>query len=74
MAAQDAVAIVVRVADAAAKPHRRRKTERRKNMGSSTGSMFYAFGAFLIIYLVGVSIYQLVLWIKKWRERRKDEE
>ena len=41
-------------------------------MGSSTGSMFYAFGAFLIIYLVGVSIYQLVLWIKKWRERRKD--
>lgn len=43
-------------------------------MGSSTGSMFYAFGAFLIIYLVGVSMYQLVLWIKKWRERRKDEE
>lgn len=43
-------------------------------MGNSSGSMFYAFGAILIIYLVGVSIYQLVLWIKKWRERRKDAE
>ena len=43
-------------------------------MGNSSGSMFYAFGAILIIYLVGVSIDQLVLWIKKWRERRKDEE
>ena len=45
-----------------------------KTVPKKTGSMFYAFGAFLIIYLVGVSIYQLVLWIKKWRERRKDEE
>ena len=34
-------------------------------MGSSTGSMFYAFGAFLIIYLVGVSIYQLVFMDKE---------
>ena len=50
------------------------KTAPKKKDGSSTGSMFYAFGAFLIIYLGGVSIYQLVLWIKKWRERRKDEE
>ena len=61
----DAAVTAVRVADVVEKPHQRRKTERR---------MFYAFGAFLIIYLVGVSIYQLVLWIKKWRERRKDEE
>ena len=61
----DAAVTAVRVADVVEKPHQRR---------SSTGSMFYAFGAFLIIYLVGVSIYQLVLWIKKWRERRKDEE
>ncbi len=43
-------------------------------MGDSTGSMFYAFGAFLIIYLVGVLIYQGYLWIKKWRDRKKDEE
>ena len=40
-------------------------------MGNSTGSMFYAFGAFLLIYLVGVSIYQIYLWIKKWRENRE---
>ena len=38
-------------------------------MGSSTGSMFYAFGAFLILYLVGASIYQIFLWIRKWREK-----
>lgn len=43
-------------------------------MGSSTGSMFYAFGAFLLIYLVGASIYQIYLWIKKWRENKKNSE
>ena len=49
-------------------------------MGNSTGSMFYAFaifigfGAFLLIYLVGVSIYQIYLWIKKWRENREEKE
>ncbi len=32
---------------------------------------FYAFGAFLLIYLVGVSIYQIYLWIKKWREKQE---
>ena len=42
-------------------------------MGNSTGSMFYAFGAFLLIYLV-VSIYQIYLWIKKWRENREEKE
>ena len=42
-------------------------------MGNSTGSMFYAFGAFLLIYLVGVSIYQIYLWIKKWRENREEK-
>ena len=41
-------------------------------MGNSTGSMFYAFGAFLLIYLVGASIYQIYLWIKKWRENREE--
>ena len=43
-------------------------------MGNSTGSMFYAFGAFLLIYLVGVSIYQIYLWIKKWRENREEKD
>ena len=42
-------------------------------MGSSTGSMFYAFGAFLILYLVGASIYQIFLWIRKWREKKENE-
>ena len=41
-------------------------------MGSSTGSMFYAFGAFLILYLVGASIYQ-ILWIRKWREKKEND-
>lgn len=43
-------------------------------MGSSTGSMFYAFGAFLLIYLVGASIYQIYLWIRKWRENKNNNE
>ena len=34
-------------------------------MGDSTGSMFYAFGAFLIIYIIGASIYQIYLLNKK---------
>ncbi len=45
-------------------------------MGDSTSSMFYGLGAFLILYIIGASAYQVYLWIKKWRERRKfkDEE
>ncbi len=45
-------------------------------MGDSTSSMFYGLGAFLILYIIGASVYQVYLWIKKWRERRKfkDEE
>lgn len=43
-------------------------------MGDSTSSMFYGLGAFLIIYLIGASIYQLYLWIKKRRERKHDDE
>ena len=43
-------------------------------MGDSTGSMFYAFGAFLIIYLVGALIYTAYLHIKKRRDRKKDEQ
>lgn len=43
-------------------------------MGDSTGSMFYAFGAFLLIYIVGASIYQGYLWLKKRHNRRKNNE
>ncbi len=43
-------------------------------MGDSTGSMFYAFGAFLIIYIIGASIYQIYLLIKKRKDRKKFEE
>ena len=43
-------------------------------MGNSTGSMFYAFGAFLLIYLVGVSIYQIYLFIKRGRETSEEKE
>ena len=70
----DAAVTAVRVADVVEKPHQRRKTERRKAYGKFNRLYVLCIRAFLIIYLVGASIYQLVLWIKKWRERRKDEE
>lgn len=35
-----------------------------RKMGD-TNSMFYAIGAFILIYLVAMGIYQLVLWIRK---------
>lgn len=41
-------------------------------MGNSTGSMMYGFGAFIVIYLVGVLIYQGYLWIKKIKEKKRD--
>ena len=34
--------------------------------------MLYGFGAFLVIYLAGVLIYQVVLWIQKWKRKKKD--
>nr|WP_295283354.1 hypothetical protein [uncultured Blautia sp.] len=43
-------------------------------MGNSTGSTMYMFGAVIVIYLVGVSIYQGYLWIKKKRDQKRDEE
>nr|WP_296158365.1 hypothetical protein [uncultured Blautia sp.] len=43
-------------------------------MGNSTGSTFYMFGAVIVIYLIGVLIYQGYLWIKKAREKKRDEE
>ncbi len=42
-------------------------------MGNSTTSMFYAFGLFLVLYIVGASIYQIFLWIKAWKEKRKNQ-
>ncbi len=40
--------------------------------------MFYAAASLIAIYLVGVSIYQIFLWIKKSKEKKKsthtDEE
>ena len=41
-------------------------------MGNSTGSTMYMFGAVIVIYIVGMLIYQGVQWIKKKREQKKD--
>ena len=41
----------------------------RKQMGD-TNSMLYAIGAFILIYLIAMGIYQLVLWIRKKRKNR----
>lgn len=43
-------------------------------MGNSTGSTMYMFGAVIVIYLVGVLIYQGFQWIKKKREEKRDED
>ena len=43
-------------------------------MGNSTGSTMYMFGAVIVIYIVGMLIYQGVQKIKKKREQKKDEE
>ena len=37
------------------------------NVGNTTGSMLYGFGAFLVIY-------QVVFWIQKWKRKKKDGE
>lgn len=40
-------------------------------MGDSTGSMLYLFGIIIVLYFVGVGIYQLVQYIrKKWKNRK----
>ena len=43
-------------------------------MGNSTGSTMYMFGAVIIIYIVGMLIYQGFQWIRKKREQKRDEE
>ena len=44
-------------------------------MGDSTSSMFYAFAAFIAIYIVGVGIYSMVQMVKKrWKKRRSNKD
>ena len=43
-------------------------------MGNSTGSTMYMFGAVIVIYIVGMLLYQGFQWIKKKRAQKKDEE
>lgn len=40
-------------------------------MGDSTTSMFYLFAIIIIIYFVGVGIYQIFQLIKKWLGKRR---
>lgn len=40
-------------------------------MGNSTGSTMYMFGAVIVIYIVGMLIYQGVQWIRKKGNRKK---
>lgn len=47
---------------------------RRRCMGNSTGSTMYMFGAVIVIYIVGMLLYQGFQWIKKKRAQKKDEE
>ena len=43
-------------------------------MGNSTSSMFYAFAAFLVIYLVGVGVYSIVQMVKKRTQKRRSNK
>ena len=43
-------------------------------MGNSTGSTMYMFGAVIVIYIVGMLLYQGFQWIKKKRAQKMDEE
>ena len=40
-------------------------------MGNSTGSTMYMFGAVIIIYIVGMLIYQGFQWLRKKRQQKK---
>ena len=83
-AAQDAAAAPVPVRAAALPSIRKRNKQPNENsrmktarlfrkegrkMGD-TNSMLYAIGAFILIYLIAMGIYQLVLWIRKKRKNR----
>ena len=40
-------------------------------MGNSTGSTMYMFGAVIVIYIVGMLLYQGFQWIKKKKSTEK---
>ena len=39
-------------------------------MGDSTGSMFYLFAIIIVLYIIGMSIYCGISYLKKRRNRR----
>lgn len=39
-------------------------------MGNAGGSMFWMFGIVIVVYIVGMSLYQLYLWVKKKLSKR----
>ena len=41
-------------------------------MGNSTGSMFYMVVVVIVIYLVGMLIFEGYRFFKKWRDKRRD--
>lgn len=43
-------------------------------MGNSTGSMILSVCVVIVLYIVGVSIYQVFLWFKKRQEKKRDEQ
>ena len=48
--------------------------ERNRKMGNSSGSMLYMVVALIIIYVVGMGIYQGVKYIQKKREQARDKK
>lgn len=43
-------------------------------MGDSTSSMFYAFAAFIAIYIVGAGIYSIVQLFKRMSMKKRDRK
>ncbi|WP_329382142.1 hypothetical protein [Anaerofustis butyriciformans] len=43
-------------------------------MGNSTASMFWFFLLVIVIYIVGMSLYQLYMFIKKKKQDKKDRQ
>lgn len=44
------------------------------DMGNSSGSMLYLVLIIIVVYIVGMSLYTLVQWIKKKKAQKADEE
>lgn len=40
-------------------------------MGNSTGSMFYMAVILIVVYIVGMLIFEGYRFLRKWREERK---